>query len=71
MLNRKELRSKIPKGYCKIIADKAGVTTQTVSRYFSAKINSERVEISALEVIAQLAQERIKLIGAAGLLQNS
>ncbi len=70
MVNRKELRSKIPKGYCKIIADKAGVTNQAVSSYFSAKINSEKVEIAALEVVAQLKQERLKLIGAAGLLQN-
>lgn len=37
MLDRKKLRSKIPQGYCKTIATKAGVSLKTVSDYFSDK----------------------------------
>lgn len=64
MVNRKELRKKIPKGYCQIIANKAGVTSGSVSLYFSSKINSESIENAALQVVAGLTKTKRKLLNA-------
>lgn len=62
MINRKELRKKIPKGYCQIIANKAGVTNGSVSLYFSSKINSETIENAALEIVAGLTRRKKKFL---------
>ncbi len=62
MINRKALRGQVPHGYCKIIAKKAGVTTQSVSVYFSNELNSERIENAALQVVAELQVKKNKLI---------
>jgi transcriptional regulator with XRE-family HTH domain len=54
MLNRKQLKSKIPFGYGKEIAKRAGVTQKHVSDYLNGRANSERVEMAVLEVLAEL-----------------
>lgn len=65
MINRKELRKRIPRGYCYKIAEKAGVTAISVSKYFAGLHNSERIENAALEVIAELNKEKKQLLKAA------
>lgn len=62
MINRSDLRKKIPYGYCKIIAERAGVNSTQVSNYFSGKGNSERVENATLEVLAELSEKKQKLL---------
>lgn len=54
MINRKELRKQFPKGYCQKIAEKAGVNITSVSRYFSGKMNSEKIENEALKMAAEI-----------------
>lgn len=61
-MTRKELKEKIPYGYCKIIAEKAGVHAHSVSLYLNSKSNSNKVELAALEVIAELEQKKKSLI---------
>lgn len=62
MINRIDLRKKIPYGYCKVIAKKAGVNPTQVSNYFSGKGGSERVEIATLEVLSELSEKKRKLL---------
>ncbi len=65
MINREELRKKLPSGSLKEVAKRAGVGVASVSRYFSYESNSERVEIAALEVAAEIQkkkQENINLL---------
>jgi len=62
MLDRKKIKEKIPHGYGKIVAKKAGVTEKSVSDYLNSRLNSERIEIAALEVIAQIQQSKNQLV---------
>lgn len=62
MLDRKELRNKLPRGYCKKIAKLAGVTPQAVSYYFSYTINSFLIERAVLDVLSILEKERNKIL---------
>jgi hypothetical protein len=57
-MTRKELKEKIPYGYIKIIALKAGVSTHSVSLFLSEKTNSTKVELAALEVVSDLEQKK-------------
>lgn len=58
MIQRKELRKLLPHGYGKVIAQRAGVGTNSVSLYFRGKINSHKIETVVLEVLAEI--ENIK-----------
>lgn len=62
MMDRKELRKKLPHGYCKIIAERAGVNQTQVSNYFSGRGNSERVENATLEVLSEITKMKKKLL---------
>lgn len=62
MINRKELRKKVPHGYCKVIAERAGVNISQVSYYFSGKGNSERVENATLELLSELSEKKKSLL---------
>lgn len=61
-MERSELKSRIPYGYCKRIAQKAGVSKHSVSKYLKGKTNSYKVEKAILEVIAELSQEKQQLL---------
>ena len=61
-IDRTELRKKIPQGYCDVIAKKAGVSRVSVSGYFSGRSNSRKIEIAALQVVAELEKETSNLI---------
>ena len=59
MTTRKEMRLQIPYGYGKKIASRAGVTPRFVSKYLNnSNINSEKVEIATLEILAELANKK-------------
>ena len=62
MVNREELKKKIPHGYCKIIASRAGVTQKSLSAYFKYQHNSERIENTILEVLVELKEKKEKLL---------
>lgn len=60
-MDRKELRLLIPHGYCKTIAEKAGVRPVSVSKFFRGKTNSIRIETAALELVVELNRNRKNL----------
>lgn len=63
MILRTEIRKKIPYGYGRVIAKRAGVSTSFLSRYLNnSDVKSERVEIATLEVLAELSQKKQTLI---------
>lgn len=61
-MNRTELKSKIPHGYGKIIAKKAGVTDRSVSMFLHGKINSHRIEMTILEVLSDIGKNKSAFI---------
>ena len=62
MIDRKELKKKLPYGWCKVIAKELGVTPQVLSLYFAYKINSERVENAILKTLAELNKAERNLL---------
>ncbi len=62
MIDRKELRKKVPHGYMKKIAERAGVNQVSVSEYFGYKNNSEKIENAVLEVLVELSEKKKKLL---------
>lgn len=61
-MNRQDLRKKVPRGYGKEIAKRAGVSQKFVSDYLNGKANSEKVEIATLEVLAELSNRKRELL---------
>ncbi|WP_312339527.1 hypothetical protein [Sphingobacterium sp.] len=69
MSQRKEFRKLLPHGYGKVIAERAGVGVNSVSLYFSGKINSHRIETVVLEVLAEIQnikKEKMEVIYGQG-----
>jgi|GEM_PF-2365272 len=62
MIDRKELEKKVPYGYKSVIAKRAGVTNSCVSAYFSGLNNNIKVEVATLEILAELSQEKKRLM---------
>lgn len=62
MVDRKELRKRLPRGYVKEVAKLAGVTPCAVAYYFSYKINSHIIERAVLDVVSKLEKEREALL---------
>lgn len=65
-MTRKELKSKIPYGYAKKIAAKAGVSHVTVSSFMNGKNNNIEVEMAALEILAELSEAKNNLLSKIG-----
>jgi hypothetical protein len=61
MINNQELKEKLPHGFGKVVAEKAGVNEVSVSRFLNGKTNSWKIEKAALEVIAELQSTRINI----------
>ncbi len=57
MVDRKELKRKLPYGYKKKIAKILGVTPVAVSMYFAYKLNSLRIEKAVIRVVEKLEKE--------------
>ena len=56
-ITRIEIKKKIPYGYGRIIAKKAGVTEQFVSKYLNnSEVKSKRVEMATVEVLEEIKQ---------------
>ena len=62
MLNRQEIKSKVPKGYNTLIAQRAGVHPNAVSQYLNGKNNSMKIEIATLEILAELSDKKKELL---------
>jgi transcriptional regulator with XRE-family HTH domain len=54
MIDRASLREKVPFGYGRIIAKRAGVTPKSVSDYLNGRMNSVKIELAVLETLAEL-----------------
>ena len=65
-MNRQDLRKKVPHGYSKEIAKRAGVSQKFVSDFLAGKANSERVEMATLEVLAELSNKKRALLEQIG-----
>ena len=61
-MDRKELKAKVPHGYGQIIANKAGVTKQSVSQFLNGKNDNVEIELATLEILAELSEKRNGLI---------
>jgi len=61
-MERTELKAMVPHGYYKIIAQKAGTTTQTVSQFLRGNNNNVTIEIAILELLADLAEKKRGLV---------
>lgn len=61
-ITREKLKAMIPQGYCKVIAEKAGVSRKSVSDFLSGRSDSHRVEMATLEVVASLAKKKAELL---------
>jgi len=61
-MTRQELKEKIPHGYAKKIAEKAGVNRITVSKWLNGKSDNPMVELAVLEVVAELSEQKSGLL---------
>lgn len=57
-MTREELKSKLPHGYAKVIAEKSGVNLVTVSRWLNGKSDNQLVELAVLEIVADLTEKK-------------
>ncbi|HCW05803.1 MAG TPA: hypothetical protein DGG95_00365 [Cytophagales bacterium] len=57
-----ELRKRIPRGYCKVIAERAGVSRKEVSDYFTGKIVSSHIQMIALKIAAKISRKKKNLL---------
>lgn len=58
----KELNSKIPYGYRKIIAGKAGVSINSVSKFLNGKTKSDKIERATLRVLVDLSNQKNEML---------
>jgi transcriptional regulator with XRE-family HTH domain len=61
-MERDELKLKVPHGYGKIIAEKAGVKEQSVSQFLNGKNNNVNIELATLEILAELSEKKNALL---------
>ncbi|WP_295714187.1 hypothetical protein [Mucilaginibacter sp.] len=62
MVYSQELKEKLPHGSGKVIAKIAGVNEQSVSKFLNGKTRSLKLEKAVLEFIAELDQQRDKVL---------
>ncbi len=62
MIDRDNLKKKLPNGYHKEIALRAGVSLAAVSRYLNGKSNNNKVEFALLELLAELSDKKKELL---------
>ena len=70
MVNRQQLRKELAYGKLKQLAERAGVNQFSVSRYFSGKMNSEKIENAALEMVLESKQKKAALLNQINELNN-
>ena len=63
-MDRQELRSKMPYGFQKVIAERAGVSQKSVSFWFNGRTKryNGKIEMVVLQVAAEISEEKRKLI---------
>jgi len=70
MVNRQQLRKELAYGTLKQIAERAGVNQASVSRYFGGRINSEKIENAALEMVLESKQKKAAILSQIKELNN-
>ncbi|WP_370860942.1 hypothetical protein [Parabacteroides faecis] len=68
IMDRNKYESLIPYGYKSVIAERSGVTRQTVSAFFKGRTNCKKIEDTILDVIAELKNQKEAKLKKAGLL---
>ncbi len=58
MLNRKELKEKVPHGYGKKIAERANVSLPSITKWFKGQLDSDKIEIAVLETLAEISDNK-------------
>jgi predicted transcriptional regulator len=61
-MSREEIKKMIPRGYCGIIAQNAGVSRKAVSDFLHNRSNSRNIEMKTLELLSKLSREKTELI---------
>jgi DNA-binding LacI/PurR family transcriptional regulator len=61
-MKRSDMKLLVPRGYGKLIAQKAGVTEMTVSQFLNGKNDNIKVELATLEILAELADKKEFLV---------
>jgi len=67
-VDRRKIRGLLPHGSGIIIAEMAGVSKISVTKWFSGKNSSRRIEDAALKLLSRLKRDRERKLKAAGLL---
>lgn len=62
MVDRKDLRKKLPHGYCKKVSKALNITPQYLSAYFSGRINSDRIENALVQVVCMIEKREKELL---------
>jgi hypothetical protein len=57
-----EIKKALPHGFCKVIAERAGVQRRAVSLFMKGKTNSYKIRKASLEVLGELAIEKKELM---------
>lgn len=61
-MERQELKAKVPHGYSKMIAKRAGVKEQAVSQFLNGKTDNVKIELATLEILAELSEKKSRLL---------
>jgi Transcriptional regulators len=61
-MERKDLKEKLPYGYAKLVAERAGVSSHSVSRFLNGYNNSVKIENATLEILSELYSQKKKLL---------
>ena len=61
-MERIELKRLVPRGYGKLIAQRAGTNQMTVSRFLNGKNNCLAIELATLELLAELTEKKQSLV---------
>jgi Bacterial regulatory proteins, lacI family. len=65
---KNEYKKLIPYGYKSVVAERAGVSRQSVTAFLNGKTCSKKIEDAVLDVLAELKTERENKLRKAGLL---
>jgi hypothetical protein len=61
-MERQQLKAKVPYGYGKMIAQRAGVKEQAVSQFLNGKNDNVKIELATLEILAELSDKKNSLL---------
>lgn len=66
-MKKVDYKELLPHGYQSLVAERAGVTRQVVSRFVNGRSTNIKVELAILDVLSELKAEREEKMIKAGL----